>query len=121
MRSARHSGLAQRKIEGVDMRKVLPMVHKPKMAGKGKEEEARNKALGKAIQAGLLDFVKYLDAQGKPWIPVGIIVFTPEGKGAISGRLVLNKLGRQAKQEIIELMRQKVAEANEEGSSPGER
>ena len=117
MRSAGHSGLAQRKIEGMDMRKMLPMVRKPKMAGKGKEEEARNKALGKAIQAGLLDFVKYLDAQGKPWIPVGIIVFTPYSKTGVAGNLVLNKLGQQFKQELIEVLRQKVAEADEEGTN----
>jgi len=117
LRSTRHSRLAQRKVEGVDMRKVPKVVRKPQVARQGgqaeKGKEGRNKALGKAIRAALLDVKKYMDAAGKPWAPVGTIVFVPEGKTAISGRLVLNKLGQQLKPEIIELMRQKVAEADE--------
>ena len=99
------------------MRKVPKVVRKPQVARQGKQaeksEEGRNKTLGKAIRAALLDVKKYMDAAGKPWAPVGTIVFVPEGKTAISGRLVLNKLGRQLWPEIIELMRQKVAEADE--------
>ena len=119
MRGKRNCRMAARKVEGVDMRKVPKVVRKPQVARQGKQaekgEEGRNKTLGKAIRAALLDVKEYMDAAGKPWAPVGTIVFVPEGKTAISGRLVLNKLGRQLKPEIIELMRQKVAEADEGG------
>ena len=109
--------MAAGEVERVDMRKVPKVVRKPQVARQGgqvgKGKEGPDKALGKAIRAGLLDFKKWMDATGKKWVPIGMIAFIAEGKATILGRLILNKLGQQLRPEIIELMRQKVAEADE--------
>lgn len=95
------------------MPKVSTVVRKSAAARKAKA----NETLGEAIRAGLLSVKEFMDATGKAWVPVATIVFMPEGETAISARIVVNKLGQMFWPEIIEFMRQKVAEADEEGDN----